>query len=165
VQLAEVAARVVAREAKEHGGIVLDVPAGLNVLAEPDLLARGIGNVVRNALRYASPISASAEAAHSFRPLQHADGRPAGPIVVSARREGENVLVSITDSGPGVPEDALHRLFDPFYRPEAARTRETGGTGLGLAIVKSCIEACGGTVTARNVQPTGLQVSFSLQSA
>jgi two-component system sensor histidine kinase CpxA len=163
VQLAEVASRVVSREAKEHGGIVLDVPPGLTVFAEPDLLTRGIGNVVRNALRYASPVSVGGESAHSFRPLQHADGSPAGPIVVSARRDGANILLTVTDSGPGVPEEALHRLFDPFFRPEAARTRETGGTGLGLAIVKSCIEACGGTVTARNVQPTGLQVTFTLQ--
>jgi two-component system sensor histidine kinase CpxA len=64
-----------------------------------------------------------------------------------------------------VPEDALHRLFDPFFRPETARTRETGGTGLGLAIVKSCIEACGGTVEVRNVQPSGLQVEFNVARA
>ena len=103
--------------------------------------------------------------AHSFRPLQHADGRPAGPIVVAARGSGAQVIVTVTDSCPGVPEAALHRLFDPFFRPEAARTRETGGAGLGLAIVKSCVEACGGTVTARNVQPTGLQVEFTLPRA
>ncbi len=165
VALAEVAARVVARESKEHGGIVLDVPAALTVLAEPDLLARALGNVVRNAVRYAAPVGAPAEGAHSFRPLQHPDGSPAGPIVVSARSSGAQAVVTVTDSGPGVPEAALHRLFDPFFRPEAARSRETGGTGLGLAIVKSCIEACGGTVAVRNVQPTGLQVEFTLQRA
>jgi two-component system sensor histidine kinase CpxA len=71
----------------------------------------------------------------------------------------------VRDCGPGVPEEALHRLFDPFFRPESARTRETGGTGLGLAIVKSCIEACGGTVAVRNVEPSGLQVDFVLRSA
>ena len=156
---------VVARESKEHGGIVLDVPAALTVLAEPDLLARALGNVVRNAVRYAAPVSAAAESAHSFRPLQHPDGSPTGPIVVSARSSGAQIVVTVTDSGPGVPEAALHRLFDPFFRPEAARSRETGGTGLGLAIVKSCIEACGGTVAVRNVQPTGLQVEFTLQRA
>ena len=166
VALAEIAARVVARESKEHGGIVLDVPAALTVLAEPDLLARALGNVVRNAVRYAAPVAAAAaEGAHSFRPLQHPDGSPTGPIVVSARSSGAQIVVTVTDSGPGVPEAALHRLFDPFFRPEAARSRETGGTGLGLAIVKSCIEACGGTVAVRNVQPTGLQVEFTLQRA
>ena len=165
VPLAALAARLVARETREHGGIVLDVPAALTAFAAPDLLARALGNVIRNAVRYAAPVGATGEGAHSFRPLQHADGRPAGPIVVSARRSGAQVIITVTDSGPGVPEAALHRLFDPFFRPEAARTRETGGTGLGLAIVKTCVEACGGTVTARNVQPTGLQVEFALQSA
>ena len=165
VPLAALAARLVARETREHGGIVLDVPPGIAVLAEPDLLARALGNVIRNAVRYAAPVGTTGEGAHSFRPLQHADGRPAGPIVVAARSRGAQVIVTVTDSGPGVPEAALHRLFDPFYRPEAARTRETGGAGLGLAIVKSCVEACGGTVTARNVQPTGLQVEFTLESA
>ncbi len=165
VALAEIAARLVAREAREHGTIALDVPAALTVLAEPDLLARALGNVIRNAVRYAAPVGTAAESAHSFRPLQHPDGRPTGPIVVAARSDGAHAIVTVTDSGPGVPEDALHRLFDPFFRPEAARTRETGGTGLGLAIVKSCIEACGGTVAVRNVQPTGLQVEFTLQCA
>ena len=165
VSLAEIAARLVAREARDHGTIVLDVPAALTVLAEPDLLARALGNVIRNAVRYAAPVGTAAEGAHSFRPLQHPDGRPTGPIVVAARSSGVQAIVTVTDSGPGVPEDALHRLFDPFFRPEAARTRETGGTGLGLAIVKSCIEACGGTVAVRNIQPTGLQVEFTLQRA
>lgn len=165
VPLAALAARLVARETREHGGIVLDVPAELAAFAEPDLLARALGNVIRNAVRYAAPVSATGEGAHSFRPLQHADGRPAGPIVVAARSSGAQVVITVTDSGPGVSEDALHRLFDPFFRPEAARTRETGGAGLGLAIVKSCIEACGGSVTARNVQPSGLQVEFTLGRA
>ncbi|MCE9611024.1 MAG: HAMP domain-containing protein [Chthoniobacter sp.] len=165
VPLAALVARLVARETREHGGIFLDVPAETAVLAEPDLLSRAIGNVIRNAVRYAAPVGITGEGAHSFRPLQHADGRPAGPIVVAARSSGAQVIVTVTDSGPGVPEAALHRLFDPFFRPEAARTRETGGAGLGLAIVKSCVEACGGTVTARNVQPSGLQVEFTLQRA
>ena len=165
VSLAEIAARLTARESRDHGAIVLDVPAALTVLAEPDLLARALGNVIRNAVRYAAPVGATGEGAHSFRPLQHADGRPAGPIIVAARTSGAQVIITVTDSGPGVPEAALHRLFDPFFRPEAARTRETGGAGLGLAIVKSCVEACGGTVTARNVQPTGLQVEFTLPRA
>jgi signal transduction histidine kinase len=61
-----------------------------------------------------------------------------------------------------VPEEAVSRLFEPFYRPEAARGRNTGGSGLGLAITKRCIEACGGTVTARNREGGGLVVEISL---
>jgi two-component system, OmpR family, phosphate regulon sensor histidine kinase PhoR len=76
---------------------------------------------------------------YSYRPTVQSDGRPAGPITVSARDRGERVVLTVTDCGPGVPEEALHRLFDPFFRPESARTRETGGTGLGLAIVKHAL--------------------------
>jgi two-component system sensor histidine kinase CpxA len=69
----------------------------------------------------------------------------------------------VTDSGPGVPEESLEKIFDPFYRIESSRSRETGGTGLGLAIVKTCIEACQGTVLARNLKPSGLQVEMVLK--
>jgi len=164
VPLAEMTGRVVAREAKEHGGVIVDVPGTLSVMAEPDLLARALGNVIRNALRYAAPAHAGGEN-YSYRPTVQSDGRPSGPITVSARDRGERISLMVTDCGPGVPEEALHRLFDPFFRPESARTRETGGTGLGLAIVKSCVEACDGTVAVRNVKPNGLQVEFELRKA
>lgn len=59
----------------------------------------------------------------------------------------------VTDQGLGVPPESLDWLFDPFFRPEAARTRETGGKGLGPAIVKSCVEAGGGSVSVRNLSP------------
>lgn len=59
---------------------------------------------------------------------------------------GDEVELVVADSGPGVPEALLGRLFDPFFRIDDSRTRETGGTGLGLAIVQTCIQACGGTV-------------------
>ncbi|HEY3900703.1 MAG TPA: ATP-binding protein [Chthoniobacter sp.] len=164
VPLAELIGRVVAREAKESGGVIVDVPGSLGVMAEPDLLSRALGNVIRNALRYASPVH-SGGAGYSYRPTVQHDGRPSGPITVSARERDGRVAIFVTDCGPGVPEEALHRLFDPFFRPETARTRETGGTGLGLAIVKSCIEACGGSVAVRNVKPSGLQVEFDVARA
>ena len=73
--------------------------------------------------------------------------------------------MTVTDSGPGVPEESLEKIFDPFYRIESSRSRETGGTGLGLAIVKTCVEACQGTVLARNSKPSGLQVEVTLMNA
>ena len=75
------------------------------------------------------------------------------------------MVLAITDSGPGVPEDTLEQIFDPFFRVEPSRCRETGGVGLGLAIVKTCVEACQGTVTARNRKPSGLEVEIVLLSA
>ena len=75
------------------------------------------------------------------------------------------VAISVADSGPGVPAEELPRIFDAFYRVDASRTRDTGGVGLGLSIVKSCVEACGGTVAARNRSAGGLEVTLRLPSA
>ena len=143
VPLAELCEKAVAREAQGKTDIAVKVDAALKVLADPDLLARAIGNILRNAVRYAGD---------------------AGPIVLGATVRGADVILAITDSGPGVEPETLHRLFDPFYRPETARTREGGGAGLGLAIVKSCIEACGGTVAVKNARP-GLEVTMTLRHA
>ena len=63
-----------------------------------------------------------------------------------------------------MPEATLDQIFDPFFRLEASRSRDTGGIGLGLAIVKTCVEACQGTVTAKNRSPSGLQVEIVLKS-
>ncbi len=142
VNLAELAERVVARENKGGHAVAVRIEPGLAAQAEPELLARALANVVRNAIRHAGA---------------------GGPIVIQAAAEGDGVLLSVLDSGPGVPATALEKLFDPFYRVEASRSRETGGVGLGLAIVKTCIEACQGSVRAANRQPTGLQVDFQLR--
>jgi two-component system sensor histidine kinase CpxA len=104
-------------------------------------LNRALGNVLRNAVRYATDIE------------------------IKAGAQNEHVYIQILDQGPGVPPETLPRLFEPFYRPEAARGRNTGGSGLGLAIVKRCIEACGGTVTARLCQPTGLAIEMLIPKA
>ncbi len=75
------------------------------------------------------------------------------------------MTISVADQDPGVPEDALQQIFDPFFRLEDSRSRETGGIGLGLAIVKTCVEACQGTVNARNRAPSGLQVDITLKTS
>jgi two-component system sensor histidine kinase CpxA len=164
VSLAELASRVAARETKDASVIAVDVPSTLRALAEPDLLSRALGNVIRNALRYANPISIGS-GGHSFRPMLGPDGRPAGPITISACERAGQVVLTVADCGPGVDPEVLPRLLDPFFRPDTARARETGGTGLGLAIVKSCVEACGGRVAVSNREPHGLQLEFFLQRA
>ncbi|MDZ4287540.1 MAG: HAMP domain-containing sensor histidine kinase [Prosthecobacter sp.] len=121
----------------------LEVPEELRVSARPDLLRRALGNVLRNACLHA----------------------PEGEITIRAIRSNGHVELSIADEGPGVPEESLPRLFEPFYRVDASRTRETGGVGLGLSIVKSCLESCGGTVIAENREPHGLRIIMGLASA
>jgi two-component system sensor histidine kinase CpxA len=139
VPLAGLIARVLEREAREGIQIKTSVDEGLTVQADPDLLFRALANVVRNAVRYAGA---------------------AGPLEVSAKADRLQVVLTVADSGPGVPEKDLEAIFEPFYRLEAARERATGGVGLGLAIVKSSVEACQGTVACRNRHPSGLEVEL-----
>ncbi|MCX7825654.1 MAG: HAMP domain-containing histidine kinase [Verrucomicrobiae bacterium] len=138
VALADMVRRVVAREAGER--VQIEIAEDLTAAAEPGLLSRALANLVRNALRYGGD----------------------GPIVIRAAAQNGKVILTVTDSGPGVPEENLQQIFDPFFRVETSRSRETGGAGLGLAIVKACVEACRGSVTAKNCQPTGLQVEIRL---
>ena len=130
VPLRECVEQALRREAPmlEH---TIDVPAELQVRAAPDRLARALGNLARNAAQYAVD---------------------AGQLHVRASRLGDDeVELTVADRGPGVDEQFLPRLFDPFFRPEDSRSRDTGGTGLGLAIVKSTVESCGGSVQCRNL--------------
>ncbi len=144
VKLLTIVERVLEWEASGDKGNKMEVSPDLIALAEPELLARAMGNIVRNAIRYAER---------------------AGSITIKAWVDGEEAVIAIMDEGPGVPEEALPKLFDAFYRPDLARSRDTGGAGLGLAIVKSCIETCKGTVTARNRAPHGLIVEIRLLQA
>ena len=143
VNLAALAREVAARESGPDSRVEIEVPESLTARAEPELLARAVANLVRNALRYAGQ---------------------AGPVRISAQPHGEQIILTVSDQGPGVPEAELERIFEPFYRPDSARTREAGGTGLGLAIVRTCVEACQGTVSAQNRQPAGLEVAIRLAS-
>lgn len=142
VSLSELVDHVINREAPNDARIVRRVASDVRVIAEPELLGRAIANVLRNALRYADT---------------H------GHIIIETALAHEQVLLTIADDGPGVPEDALPHLFDAFYRPDSARRRETGGTGLGLAIVKTCVESCKGQVLCRNRSPHGFEVVFTLR--
>lgn len=136
--------RVIDREVTDSSQINIAVDDDMRVLADPDLLFRALSNIVRNAVRYASK---------------------AGPIQISAEQTNGSVILRVSDCGPGLSPKDLECIFEPFYRPEPARARETGGAGLGLAIVKTCIESCRGTVTCRNRRPTGLEVEIRLDAA
>jgi len=144
VGVAETVRRAVLRESSPNATIEVLVDEELKVLADPDYLFRSIANLVRNSIRYAGE---------------------SGPIRIFAEGDRQNVVITVADLGPGLPEDALEAVFAPFHRPEPARSRETGGVGLGLAIVKSCVEACKGTVRCRNQQPRGLAVEIRLAAA
>lgn len=143
VDLSALAQDVIARE-NAFGRVTVDIPAGLTARADAPLLTRALANLVRNAMRYAGDAS---------------------PIALAARAESGAVIVTVDDEGPGVPPEALARLGEPFYRPESARTRETGGVGLGLAIVRSGVAACGGDVLFTNRTPRGFRAEVRLSAA
>jgi len=92
--------------------------------------------------------------------LRHSAGAATPPAVRTAR-EGDTLLLSVRDHGPGVPPEHLAQLGQAFYRPDAARQRSTGGVGLGLYLCRLVTEAHGGTLQVRNAQP-GLQVDVRL---
>ena len=85
-----------------------------------------------------------------------------GAIEIAASRAGEFVEVSVSDSGPGIPEGELNRIFERFYRVDRSRTRDPGGTGLGLSIVRHLVELHGGRVWARNRESGGAVVQVRL---
>jgi two-component system, OmpR family, sensor histidine kinase BaeS len=86
-------------------------------------------------------------------------------VRIAARRDADRVVIDVEDSAPGVPADALPRLFDRFYRVEDSRSRANGGAGLGLAIVRSVVEAHGGTIDAGRSPLGGLRVSIAVPAA
>lgn len=86
-------------------------------------------------------------------------------VVVSAREEGQMLRIAVSDTGPGIAEKHLPRLFERFYRVDTGRSRELGGTGLGLAIVKHLVEALGGTVGVDSTVGEGTTFRFSVARA
>src|SRR5947209_23311 len=112
----------------------------VTVEGDPELLRRAVENVMRNAIRYSPPES---------------------PVDVSVARRNGTAVVDVRDRGPGVPEESLPRLFDPFYRVENDRGRNSGGIGLGLSIARRAIELHKGSIRARNAGP-GLDVELEL---
>jgi two-component system sensor histidine kinase SenX3 len=121
---------------------------GLKVMGDARQLVTALGNLVDNAVRY---------------------GPEAGRVVVSSNEVGSGqsavVEVSVTDEGPGISAPERDRIFERFYRVDAARSRETGGTGLGLSIVKHVAAGHGGEVTVWSAEGTGSTFTLRLPAA
>jgi two-component system sensor histidine kinase CpxA len=143
IDLLPVVQTAVKREITPSAKIIANIDPEISVLASSDLLTRALANLVRNAVKYAEN---------------------AGPIYVTAEKRSDVVEIKVRDAGPGVSEDLVDQLFEPFFRPEASRDRDSGGVGLGLAIVKTCVETCKGTVSAANLKPNGFVITITLKS-
>jgi len=114
---------------------------------DPDLLRSAVENVVRNATRYTTE-GTTVEV--RLERQQAANG------------DGEEIIVRVLDCGPGVPDQALPKIFEPFYRLDDARNRQTGGAGLGLSIADRAIRLHGGQLRASNRKEGGLQVEIRI---
>lgn len=110
--------------------------------------------------------------AHRIRQVLHnllenavAHTGPDGSITVSARHEDGMISVSVADTGEGIPEEDLPKIFERFYRVDRSRTRATGGSGLGLTIARRLVEAHGGTIGVTSKQGEGSTFTFTIPVA
>ena len=116
-------------------------PRKIFITGDPDLLPQAFYNLLGNAIKYTSP---------------------GGSIIVSVLEELKSVKITIEDTGIGIPEQHLGRIFERFYRVDKARSREKGGTGLGLSIVKHIVEAHNGNIGVSSKPEKGTKFIIEL---
>lgn len=124
-----------------RNNIAFDLPP---VWADPDMLMRVFSNLCDNALRHTPS---------------------GGAVVIEARQQEKMLEIAVTDTGRGIPPEALSRVFDRFYRADSSRHATTGGSGLGLAIVQAIVEAHGGAIRAENAPQGGARIIFTIPVA
>jgi signal transduction histidine kinase len=114
---------------------------GVTILTHPQALRRIMINLIDNGLKFGEDVE----------------------VAIDARRSN-GIAITVTDRGPGIPDEHLKSVFLPFYRIEASRNRETGGTGLGLAIAQQLASALRGTLTLANRDGGGLEARLDFSS-
>jgi two-component system phosphate regulon sensor histidine kinase PhoR len=132
-----------AHRAETQGiGLVTQIPAELPLItADAYLLEQVLVNLIDNALKYTE----------------------AGEVRVSCAREGTNLVrIEVEDTGIGIPEESLSRVFERFYVVDKSRSRKQGGTGLGLAIVKHIVQSHAGTIEVESAVGKGTRFILRL---
>lgn len=134
-----------ARDKMAEHGLVLNkfIEAPLLVTGDAKHLRQIVENLLGNCYRYATP---------------------GGTVTVTLERKGSMAVLTVSDSGPGVSDEALPHLFERFYRVDRSRSREKGGTGLGLSLVKVLVEVHDGQVEAFHSNEGGLGIRIQLPS-
>lgn len=145
-QLLDELAETVGYEAPEDSpGIIWSPGEPLPFKGDRELLWRAVENLLRNALRYTDPAR--------------------GVVLALEAKGAGSAHITVRDFGPGVPEEEVEKIFEPFYRVHESRDRSTGGYGLGLAIAAAAIRRHKGEISAANVADGGLMVSIELPAA
>ena len=138
LDLAVLAADCAAGFAETGADVTFEGSQGLPVLGDPAALRRALANLIDNAVKFA------------------------GSARMVATREGDLAVLHISDEGPGLPPTELETAFEPFYRGERSRNRQTGGAGLGLAVARQAARAAGGDVLLSNRPGGGLEARLTV---
>ena len=120
--------------------VTIEGHATRSILGKPQALRRCLTNLIANAVKFGSQATVGVE-------------------------DGAALVIRVRDEGPGSPEEELERVFEPFYRLESSRNRDTGGSGLGLSIARDLIQAHGGSLILRNLPVRGLEAVITLPRA
>ena len=119
---------------------IVDLPAEIEAEVDPDQIKTVFDNVLNNSIKYSQPDSK--------------------PIQVSYKRRESYAVIRITDFGIGIPQEELAHIFEPFYRVDKSRAKDTGGFGLGLSLCKTIMEAHGGKIEVQSKPQEGTTVSL-----
>jgi signal transduction histidine kinase len=118
--------------------VTTDASEAVTCMCRPGEIRRAVRNLIENAVRYG------------------------GEARVSVARDGNDVVVKVEDKGPGIPQDQINGVFEPFSRLETSRNRETGGHGLGLTIARAVARNHGGDITLANRVEGGLAATLRI---
>ena len=140
IDINELLATLQSEFAEMSAQVAIQGHATRSILGKPQALRRCLTNLINNAVKFGSQAT----------------------IVVE---DGAALVIRVRDDGPGIPEDELERVFEPFYRLESSRNRDTGGSGLGLSIARDLIQAHGGSLILQNLPVRGLEAVVTLPRA
>jgi signal transduction histidine kinase len=124
-------------------GINVIIPhEGIMIAADPELISMALKNIIENGIKYSLP-----------------DGLP---VEIAVIEKNHSVIITVTDRGCGIPADELPKVFEPFYRVDRSRSKNTGGYGLGLNLAKKIVEAHGGMIGIESTPGKGTIVTITL---
>jgi signal transduction histidine kinase len=134
-------------------------PASLTLQVDPDLFARAVGNLVSNAIRHTPAGGRITVAWAPAEPGTAPDRSHAAPVPAPS---APGVLITVTDTGEGIPPEDLPLLFSPLHRTDRSRSRQSGGAGLGLAITARIVALHGGAITCESTVGRGTRFTIHL---